>query len=344
MIDEGTDGMKSRPNILHSGLFGLSEAFPLSRGVRSVLFIVLLFQVVTGCSQKVLLSGTAIAGSGPGSVMISVNDTFRKLAKNDHYNSKQFNKLYFNNRYNVHTDHQKRFKIKAKKTDSLYFIASGYFPQAYLVNDLLKRGNINIQLEPLPCDTVKCREDAVKFYVLIANKTKLTNVSTENCPQIVTLDGVSKYEAEYAVIQNISGNYPNSAISFTLYFEYGVPAFKTHENALLYIGEYCGRLVHLRNLVTPIFKTDNGRWAAPYSIRDYNYKDENVTIKPEIIPFAEPVEFDINKVSKEWVSKVYPSPYYKIHGDKAIAVYGNYVEDIFELKKQTVLKDRKYFD
>jgi hypothetical protein len=38
----------------------------------------------------------------------------------------------------------------------------------------------------------------------------------------------------------------------------------------------------------------------------------------------------------EW----FPQPYYKIEKKQAIPIYGNYVEDLFILKQQTILKAR----
>ena len=45
-------------------------------------------------------------------------------------------------------------------------------------------------------------------------------------------------------------------------------------------------------------------------------------------------------MSKEWIEQNYPSPYYRISNGKAIAEYGNYVPELVEIKKQTVLKAR----
>ena len=40
----------------------------------------------------------------------------------------------------------------------------------------------------------------------------------------------------------------------------------------------------------------------------------------------------------------YPEPYYKTIGDSAYVIYGNYIEDLFKLKKEGVLAARGLFD
>ncbi len=39
----------------------------------------------------------------------------------------------------------------------------------------------------------------------------------------------------------------------------------------------------------------------------------------------------------------YPEPYFKVVGDRAIAIYGNYIEELFRLKKENVLRARELF-
>jgi len=43
------------------------------------------------------------------------------------------------------------------------------------------------------------------------------------------------------------------------------------------------------------------------------------------------------------LTRSYPKPYFKTIGDSAIAVYGNYVEELFELKRDGYLTARELF-
>jgi hypothetical protein len=93
-----------------------------------------------------------------------------------------------------------------------------------------------------------------------------------------------------------------------------------------------------------LYLTKDGKWASPYPSSDYNhpYKDE-ITVRPEKIDFTSEVSFPLDKLTKEQIEIRYPAPYYEIKGGKAIAIYGNYLEDLFKLKQQTSLKARGYY-
>ncbi|HEY1201201.1 MAG TPA: hypothetical protein VGE79_09480, partial [Niastella sp.] len=64
-------------------------------------------------------------------------------------------------------------------------------------------------------------------------------------------------------------------------------------------------------------------------------------VKPEIIDFKNEVSYPTKKVYDDGTIEeiYYPEPYYKIEGDKAIAIYGNYIEDLFRIKKEGPLSD-----
>ncbi|MNE75070.1 hypothetical protein D3C80_1711950 [compost metagenome] len=87
--------------------------------------------------------------------------------------------------------------------------------------------------------------------------------------------------------------------------------------------------------------TENGKWASPYSSRDYNHPfKDSITVKPEKIAFKEEISFSVSQLNKDVINAWYPPPYYEVKNEKAIAVYGNYVDDLFKLKQQTILKAR----
>lgn len=90
--------------------------------------------------------------------------------------------------------------------------------------------------------------------------------------------------------------------------------------------------------------TSSGEWASPYSMRDYNHAYKNsITVKPEKIQFKNEISFPVSNMSEKEVKRCYPKSYFKIENDRAIAVYGNYVDDLFKLKQQTILKARGIF-
>ena len=62
-----------------------------------------------------------------------------------------------------------------------------------------------------------------------------------------------------------------------------------------------------------------------------------------MIEFKKPVVIDVSRYEKDDVPKWFPAPYFRVKGDKAIAVYGNYVPELFLLKQNGVLKARGDF-
>jgi hypothetical protein len=79
---------------------------------------------------------------------------------------------------------------------------------------------------------------------------------------------------------------------------------------------------------------------------DYGHSyNKHTSIKPVKIDFVEEVSFPTkfkDEDGKEYTLS-YSEPYYKIIGDKAIAHYGNFVPELFKLKKDGVLTARELF-
>ena len=152
------------------------------------------------------------------------------------------------------------------------------------------------------------------------------------------------YEAKYQIIQNVYGNYLKDTIEFETYDHFNVPAFSKYDYILLFVRNYDGRLYKEMCQYFDVYKTKNGRWASSYKFDAYNF-NKNTTVKPEPIDFLEAVSYKLNITStnKERMGRYFPAPYYKMAGDKAIAVWGNYVEQLFELEKEGILKLRGYF-
>jgi hypothetical protein len=84
--------------------------------------------------------------------------------------------------------------------------------------------------------------------------------------------------------------------------------------------------------------TEKGKWASTYPRLDY-YR--SVKVQPEVIPFVnELIFFTVDECSpsvifeglpEHYIKRLFPQPYYRLEDDRAIAVYGYYVEDLFKL-------------
>ena len=133
------------------------------------------------------------------------------------------------------------------------------------------------------------------------------------------------FRAKYKVLERVYGYYPYDIIEFKVYDHYGKPDFSGYKNVLLFVSEYEGKYYHEKYQFYDVYKTNNGRWASPYKAEDYEHiYNKNTTIKPQAIKFEEKV--------------ILPN------GDSAITAYGNYLEELFALKKSGVLAARGLFD
>lgn len=306
----------------------------------------------------ILIKGKALDSTGNrNNVTIIRNDTLRKYAVSiprpiendtDSYAAailkyRYFDKLLEDTNYVVRTKQDGSFQITVSPTDSLYFQAYRHFPKAYSVKDLLKMDSIVIRLQPEPCVPYERCNDTVpsNHYAFVGKKISVKGVAQPYyCGSVIPFD--SKYEAEYVVLKTVYGCYESDTIRFTAFDHYGFPAFGKYQTVLLFVSEYCGKLYHEKYQYFDVYQTVDGRWASPgdpYKLDEYHRKD----LKAQPMQFPDSVWFNISKLHPDAIKRQYPFPYFKIEGNKAIPVMGTYVEDLFTVKKEGVLKARKVF-
>lgn len=150
-----------------------------------------------------------------------------------------------------------------------------------------------------------------------------------------------KYDAKYKILEKIYGHYDKDTIDFVLYDHEGNPEVAAHNTVMLFVSKHNGVLYHEKYQYFPMYITIEERWASPYSVQDYNhpYKD-SITVKPEIIPFKDKVYFSVIHLHPDKIAKIYSPQYFEIKDRKAFTRYGNYSDDLFKLKLQTILKAR----
>jgi hypothetical protein len=279
----------------------------------------------------VTIRGTAYDSSiGKQKVSIVLNDTISKLF-GDH---DKMEKALKNKKLYLQTDAKGRFRITAQVTDSIHFKSYDHLPQAYLISDLAKMKAVEIRLEPEECVPYeKCNETNSNLYVIVGEKISVKRAKRINYCNTISFD--SKFISKYKLLQSVIGNYQSDTVSFVAYDHYGTPAFSQYDHVLLYIVESCDELFHVKYQFSNVYRTVDGRWAAPYQPMNYSNYGLDKTIKPEIIKWAETISFNIKDASQEWIERFYPNPYYNISGDVATPVYGNYIEDLIEIKRQT---------
>lgn len=179
-----------------------------------------------------------------------------------------------------------------------------------------------------------------KYLVFIGKKIDLTKVPPE--PDRIPFD--SQFLARYEILELYRGSYEGDQIEFTVFDHYGVPPFSKYEHVLLYLEKHDGHFYHAKYMYSPLYKTKDGRWAGPYDSYDYTHpNNESTTIKPEKIDFIDVVTIDVSEYEKDYIDRYFPAPYYEIQENKAVAIYGNYLDELFKLKQDGVLKARGDF-
>jgi hypothetical protein len=181
--------------------------------------------------------------------------------------------------------------------------------------------------------------DNSRYLVFVGEK-----VSVEEVRQKPDESMDRQFRAKYRIIETVLGNYAGQEIEFTAYDHYGVPGFSNYPHVLLYVVLEEGRYFHEKYQYSPLCRTNDGRWAGPYDAFDYRHEyNRGTSIKPEVIDCLASIVRDVSSSDPGHLKTWLPEPYYRIENGKAVAVYGNYVPELFLLKKNGVLKAREEF-
>jgi hypothetical protein len=154
------------------------------------------------------------------------------------------------------------------------------------------------------------------------------------------------FKAKYLVLERIFGDFPSDTIEFVAYDHYGTPSFSKYKNALLYLSADSGTYYQQKYMYNDVYRTKDGRWAGTYASDDYEHGNNKRTkVKPIKIEFAEPVYYLLKIITEEGdtLTGTLPKPYFRTVGDTAFALYGNYINDLFILKRDGYLTAREIF-
>jgi len=299
----------------------------------SILLVIFSINLDINC-QTVKIEGTAFntyKTRKDKRVGIVVNDTLNTLLKKG---NEETLKDFANNKSNwkkyiTRTNRRGKFKIYADIKDSISFVSSKHTKKSFLVDDLLKLDNINVNLKLINCDDYKCKLKP-KLLIVSGQKVSFEPKEYNHC----TSNSLnSEWSAEYSVDSLFYGNYKNTKINFKVSLHAAKPSVQKYENVILYIYNSCDRYSLLRGGYDAIYRTKNGEFATTYSTFFLNKIPEKLRPKPKKINFIEPV---IIKFHKNWdddyISKRWYEPYYTIKDRTAIANYGFYIEDVIKIK------------
>jgi hypothetical protein len=155
------------------------------------------------------------------------------------------------------------------------------------------------------------------------------------------------FKAKYLILEKVFGDFLADTIEFVAYDHYGIPPFSKFKNVLLYVSADSGTYYQQKYMYNDVYKTQDGRWAGTYAWEDYQHAyNKHTKTRPIKIDFAERVAYPTKMIDDEGKQLMYSyhKPYFKTVGDSAIAIYGNYVEELFALKKTGILTARKLFE
>jgi len=210
----------------------------------------------------------------------------------------------------------------------------------FLTTFLSCKSQTNDQIPLILKDLTNENEKKNTLFVFVGEKLDFVELPYEEG----SMDG--GFKVKYKILQRVYGNYLGDTIEFNAYDHYGIPPFSKFKNVLLFVSEYKGKYYHEKYQFFDVYNTKNNRWASSYKQYDYGHSyNANTTVKPEKIDFVDKVAYPtIIKYGKNEIDTIsYPKPYYETIGDSAFAVYGNYVEELFRLKKEGVLTARELF-
>lgn len=182
-----------------------------------------------------------------------------------------------------------------------------------------------------------------KLLIFVGEKIEVKEIEPDKSSDPLALP-YAKFKARYKVLEVVCGQYNKNEITFIAYDHYGVPAFAQYENVALYVYNYKDTFYHESYLFDALYKTKDGQWASPPSWFNYNFEDSLVSkITPRKIEYEKEVSFDVKGMSRKALASSYPTPYYSIQKKRAIAMYGNYLQEVVQLKKDRSLKARGYY-
>jgi hypothetical protein len=185
------------------------------------------------------------------------------------------------------------------------------------------------------------------LFVFVGQKLWIKKLSRPSVSDSSILISYPNYKAKYKILQSIYGDLNGKTIEFDVNDHLGTPAFSKTKYALLFVYQHNGKLHHIKYQYFDVYKTISGRWAScgdPFYF-DEKYKDSIKTqIKVVKLDFLKPMTFKINSSrDSATIKEVFPEPYFKIDGQIATGLMGSYVEDLFIVKKEGILKQLGYF-
>ncbi|ALN82178.1 hypothetical protein LA76x_4062 [Lysobacter antibioticus] len=178
--------------------------------------------------------------------------------------------------------------------------------------------------------------------VFVGEKLSVEQFEPVREKNVILMDAV--FKARYRVEQLVYGEYDGETIEFEAYDHYGVPPFSGFPHALLFVSRDGNRFYHQKYQFYPVFHTASGAWFGCGPVGESDLRDREGIAEAKPMPWSSDA---YHPLKPEWSSKdrrkLFAREHFRIDGDKAYCLTGSPVDELFEVKKRTVLKARGMF-
>jgi hypothetical protein len=182
-------------------------------------------------------------------------------------------------------------------------------------------------------------DSAVNLVALIGRRISVQPVEPKNGE----LQFDSEFRVRVEVLDLVYGKYGPKEMEFSSFVHVGPPAFAKDEFGLVYVSRKEGRYIQQKYLFQPVFKTSDGRWAGCGDPYDGLPDMHRHGVKAIPIAFNPPVTFSISK-ERNWHNPSYfQAPFFRIEGDVATCLMGNYPAELYKVMAEGYLMYRGVF-
>ncbi|MGN7918824.1 hypothetical protein [Lysobacter antibioticus] len=191
------------------------------------------------------------------------------------------------------------------------------------------------------CFSVEAAEQE-NLIVFVGEKLSVEQFGPVLGKDVLLMDAA--FKAKYRVEQLVYGEYDGDTIEFEAYDHHGVPPFSRFPHALLFVSRDGNRLYHQKYQYYPVFRAPSGAWFGCGPVGERDSEDRRGIAEARPIPWDSDA---YHPLEPGWSSKdrrkLFAREHFRIDGDKAYCLTGSPVDELFEVKKRTVLKARGMF-
>jgi hypothetical protein len=152
-----------------------------------------------------------------------------------------------------------------------------------------------------------------------------------------------EFRVRVEVLDMVYGKYGPKEMEFSSFVHVGPPAFANEEFGLVYVSREEERFIQQKYLFQPVFRTSDGRWAGCGDPYDGLPEMHRHGVKALPISFNPPVTFSISKERGRHSPSYFQAPFFKVEGDVATCLMGNYPAELYKVMAEGYLMYRGVF-